>query len=181
MFFYYISVFIAAFLTTLIITPLTINLARQLRLLDNKNIRRHPAHTHKGTIPRAGGVPIYAGILLATLFFIPLNKVVIGMLLGGFLITILGFFDDKYDLSPYLRFFLNIVVAGITIMFGLGIPYIGNPFDGVIRLDTLVWTVNLFGTHNILVIADTFAIIWLVALMNFVNWSKGIDGQMPGF
>ena len=39
----------------------------------------------------------------------------------------------------------------------------------------------LFRSHSILVWADLFAIFWIVWCMNMVNWSKGVDGQMPGF
>ena len=67
------------------------------------------------------------------------------------------------------------------ISFGLGIPYISNPFGGVIQLDQWRLTFDLFGTHSVLVLADLFAIIWLTWIMNMVNWSKGVDGQLPGF
>lgn len=64
----------------------------------------------------------------------------------------------------------------------MGIPYISNPLGGVIRLDAIVIPITLFGySHHILLIADLLAIIWLSAMMNAINWSKGVDGQLPGF
>ena len=30
-------------------------------------------------------------------------------------------------------------------------------------------------------LADIIGVIWLAAMMNMVSWSKGLDGQLPGF
>lgn len=166
---------------SLIATPVVILFAKKFDLVDDLKKRKHPAHTHTGIIPRAGGIPLFLGIFIAVAFFIPLYKVIIGILLGGFLTVVVGILDDRYDVSPYVRFFFNFLIAGVTILFGLGIPYIGNPLGGVIRLDTVVLTVSFFGSHTFLLFANLFAIFWIVTLMNFVNWSKGVDGQMPGF
>lgn len=180
-----ITTFFAAFITacgvTLLSTRIIIPFARKFGLVDDRSIRKHPAQTHRGIIPRAGGIPLFLGICVATLLFIPLNKIIIGVLLGAFATVIVGLLDDRYDLSPYSRLFLNFLIAAVTILFGLGVPYIGNPLGGVIRLDTVVLTIPFFGVHTFLVFANLFAIFWIVTLMNFVNWSKGVDGQMPGF
>src|SRR3990172_9371574 len=76
---------------------------------------------------------------------------------------------------------LNILISATVVGFGLGIPYISNPFGGVIRLDQWKLSFDLFGNHSVLVLADILAIIWLTWIMNMVNWSKGVDGQLPGF
>ena len=34
---------------------------------------------------------------------------------------------------------------------------------------------------RILPLADIAAVLWIVWCMNMVNWSKGVDGQLPGF
>jgi len=176
-----IGAVIFSFLISFFATWPTIKIARQLGLVDDPRWRKHPAHTHQGIIPRAGGLPIYLGTLITTLLFIPLNKILVGILMGGFLIVVMGLLDDYFDLSPYLRFFLNFLIAGLVILFGLGIPYLSHPFAGVIRLDSLVIKISFLGEHKFLVLANLFSIIWIVALMNFVNWSKGVDGQLPGF
>lgn len=159
----------------------TIYLAKKFNLVDDRDKRKHPANTHMGIIPRAGGLPIYLSILFGVIFFIPLNKIVIGILIGGFLIVLMGLFDDYYDLSPILRFFLNFIIAIIVVSFGLGVPYLSNPFGGVIHLDSIILNINFLGAHKFYLIANIFSIIWIVTIMNFVNWSKGVDGQLPGF
>lgn len=170
-----------AFTFAFILTIPTIFLAKKLKLITDSKTRYHPAHTHKGIIPRAGGLPIYISILLTTIIFLPINKIIVGILFASFLLLILGLLDDRGDVSPYLRFLGNLLISGIVIGFGLGIPYISNPFGGIIRLDIWQIPVSFFGDRTIWVLADFLAIIWLTWTTNMVNWSKGIDGQLPGF
>lgn len=174
-------IFLTAILISYFLTIPTISLARKFHLVTNKKTRIHPAHTHVGIIPRAGGLPIYLSILFTSLIFLPISKIICGILIASFLLIILGLFDDAYDLSPYWRFTANIIISALVIAFGLGIPYISNPFGGVIRLDFWQIPVGFFGLHYIWVVADLLAIIWLTWSTNMINWSKGIDGQLPGF
>src|SRR3989339_1169606 len=176
-----ILAFLFAFLIAYALTPFTIQFARKYSLVTDKTKRVHPAHTHVGIIPRGGGIPIFIAILLVALIFLPLNKIMVGILISSFLLLIVGVLDDKYDLSPYLRFGANIFVSAIVIGFGLGIPFISNPFGGVIRLDGWRLVFDFFGKHSILILADMLAIFWLVRTTNMINWSKGVDGQLPGF
>lgn len=174
-------ILISAAVISYLLTIPTIALAKKLRLVTDPKTRNHPAHTHVGIIPRAGGLPIYLSILFTTLIFLPISKIIFGILFASFFLIILGLLDDAYDLSPYLRFAANILISGLVIAFGLGIPYISNPFGGVIRLDFWQIPVSFFGLHYIWVVADLLAIIWLTWSTNMINWSKGIDGQLPGF
>lgn len=173
--------FIVATAISYLMTPLTIRLATKYKLITDANSRSHPAHTHTGIIPRGGGIPIYASLLITGLFFLPMQKIVIGILISNAFLLILGLLDDRFDLSPYLRFIINITISGMVVLFGIGIPYISNPFGGVIRLDFWKVSFDIFGMRSILVFADIVAIVWLTWTMNMVNWSKGVDGQLPGF
>lgn len=170
-----------SFLITLLVTPLVIRLAFATHLVDDPKIRKHPAHTHRGIIPRAGGLALLVGVVIPSLFFLPLNKSLVGILVAGALTTLIGLVDDQYDLSPYIRFVGNLLTALIVVGAGIGIPFITNPLNGVILLDTWRITFTFFGTHSILVWADLFAVLWIVWTMNVVGWSSGVDGQMPGF
>ncbi|MBP9815794.1 undecaprenyl/decaprenyl-phosphate alpha-N-acetylglucosaminyl 1-phosphate transferase [Candidatus Woesebacteria bacterium] len=164
-----------------VLSPTVIRLAHRLRLVDDSRIRKHPANIHKGIVPRAGGIGIYFAILLSAIVLIPMNKLLIGILLGGFLIVLMGILDDYFDLSAMSRLIMNIIIVAIVILFGLGIPYITNPFGGVIDLQQIKFTYDLFGSHEFLILSNLFALIWIVALMNFVSWSSGVDGQLSGF
>lgn len=177
-----VFVFVVSFLLTFLLTPPTIRLAKKLNLVTDSDKPTHPAHTHTGIVPRAGGIPIYLGFLLTTLFFIPVNKIVFGILLGSFLLVVIGTLDDYFDLSPYIRFIANVLISALVVGFGLGIPFISNPFGDPIRLDQWRVTISLFGQpRDILILGDLLAILWLTWTTNMVNWSKGVDGQLPGF
>jgi len=155
--------FLISFLTTLPV----IKLARFWGLVDNPQKRYHPAHIHQGVIPRAGGLAIFSAVLITSFIFLPLDKHLIGILSGSLVIIIVGLLDDKYDLSPYLRLVTNFLAASCVVGAGIGIDFINNPLGGVINLRPIL--------------ANTFALFWIVWCMNMVNWSKGVDGQMPGF
>lgn len=174
--------FIIAMIVTLGITPLVIHFARTFKLVDNPKTRYHPAHTHKGIIPRAGGLALLIGLAVAVAFFIPMTKLYVGMITAALLLVFVGLLDDYKDVNPYIRLTTNIIAALIMVGAGAGIPYITNPLTGgVIHLDTLRITFSFFGTHSILVWADLLAFIWILWTMNIVGWSAGVDGQMPGF
>ncbi|MBI3620218.1 undecaprenyl/decaprenyl-phosphate alpha-N-acetylglucosaminyl 1-phosphate transferase [Candidatus Roizmanbacteria bacterium] len=173
--------FITAAVLSYLFTVPAIKLAKKYRLITDAKKRSHPAHTHTGVIPRGGGGPIYLAILIVSLIFLPLNKIMTGILLSSFLLVITGLLDDYYDLSPYFRFAVNLLISMIVVGFGLGIPFISVPFLGVVNLAKWSIGFQFFGVHSVLVLADLVAIVWLTWTMNMVNWSKGVDGQLPGF
>lgn len=173
---------LVSFLVSLWITPLVIKLANSWGLIDNPQKRYHPAHVHQRTTPRAGGLAIFLGVLVGSLIFLPLDKHLRGILLGGTIITLIGLLDDKYDLSPYSRLLTNFLAALCVVGAGIGIAFINNPLGGIIRLDQPRIHFYLLGEpRSIWVLSDLFALFWIVWCMNMVNWSKGVDGQMPGF
>lgn len=174
-------IFLLSLIISFFLTIPTIFFAKKINLITDKNKRFHPAHTHLGKIPRGGGIPIFLTLLIASLLFLPINKIILGILISSFLLVIVGLIDDYSDVSPYLRFLLNILISSIVVGFGLGIPYISNPFGGIIKLDQWKISFDFFGSHQIWILADFLSIIWLTWLMNMVNWSKGVDGQLPGF
>ncbi len=172
--------FIASVLITLIATPPTILFARKYRLLNDPK-KPHPANVQKRIIPRAGGLPVFIGIAVSIFLFIPFDKHVIGIILATLLLLAVGLLDDLLeDFSPYQRWILQFVAAGIVVASGVGISFVTNPLGGLIHLDEIVFPINFFGTHNIILVADIFALFWIVWMMNMINWAKGVDGQMPG-
>ena len=172
---------VKSFVLSFFLTIPTIYLAKKYHLVTDQNKRSHPAHTHKGVIPRGGGIPIFLSFFIITLLSLPFSKIIIGIVLSSLLIVIIGIIDDYFDSSPYVRFVGNILVSAVVVGFGLGIPYVSSPFGGVVRLDHVILPIHLLGTHKIIILSDILAVIWLTWTTNMVNWSKGVDGQLPGF
>lgn len=187
----WLSLFLS-FSISFLLTPLVISLTHKFGYLDLPN-RKHPAILHKKPIPRAGGISPLLGFL-ASLFFVAilspdfsLTKNIWGIIISSVLIVVVGLFDDKYDLSPYLRLVTNIFAVLIVVGFGIGIASFTNPFGGLIRLDSLVYYFNLpenfglfAGKHSIILLADLVAFVWIIWIMNALNWSSGVDGQLSG-
>lgn len=174
--------FAIAFLLTYTATPAVMLFAKRLGLVDDATKRYHPAHTHKGIIPRAGGAALFFGIFLTSFFLIPHTFLFTGIFFGASILVLIGIMDDYRDVNPYVRLFTNALAALIVIGAGAGIPYVTNPLTGgVIHLDGFRFTFHFLGTHSILVWSDLFAFLWIMWTMNIVGWSAGVDGQMPGF
>lgn len=120
-------------------------------------------------IPRGGGIPIFLGILMVILLFLPLDKYILAILVASFLVLMVGVVDDLKDISPMLRLVTNIIAAGIIVFVGIKINFISNPFGGV------------FNFNNFEFIPTVITIFWIVWCMNIVGWSAGVEGQLPGF
>lgn len=174
--------FLLSFLTALVLTPLVIKFAARLGILDDPRIRRHPATLHKAPTPRGGGIPVFLGVLFAGLLFLPINQRLLGILGGGAVAVLVGTLDDRYDLHPFFRLLTNFLAAGLVVASGIGIAFITNPAGGVIDLSQPQITFQFLGeTRSIWLISDLLALFWIVFLMNMVNWSSGVDGQLAGF
>lgn len=172
---------VISFLITIFSLPFTIIFAKKFKLLDNPKLRPHPAHIQKRIVPRAGGLAVFLGIVSAILIFIPVEKTTIGIILGLLILLLTGLLDDKYqNFSPYFRLTLQFLAAAAAVGMGIGITFITNPLGGIIHFDTIIMQFNFLGSHRIVLLADLLALVWIVWVMNMVNWSKGVDGQMPG-
>ncbi|MBU3935217.1 undecaprenyl/decaprenyl-phosphate alpha-N-acetylglucosaminyl 1-phosphate transferase, partial [Patescibacteria group bacterium] len=172
---------LTATLISFLATPLVIFIYRRLGWLEDPKKTKRPKDTHTCPVPRGGGIAIFLGILLASFIFLPLDQYLKGILAGATIIIVLGTIDDRFDLSPYLRLGVLSLAAGLVVASGIGIAFITNPFNGIIQLDQPRIYFNLLGeARSIWILADIFALFWIVSLTNIVNWAKGFDGQLPG-
>jgi UDP-GlcNAc:undecaprenyl-phosphate GlcNAc-1-phosphate transferase len=167
-----------SFLITVVATPLSIFTLKKFNIVDDPKKHKHPAIIHKKPTPRGGGIPLFIGVLVASIFFLPLTKIIIATLIAAFFSLLIGVIDDKYDLSPYLRFVINILCAVLVVFMGANIPFITNPFGGILNFSHL--QIPLLGGTAISFLSYGIAVLWIVWVMNMLNWSKGVDGQMPG-
>lgn len=178
--------FVISFGLCFLITPLVIYLAHRFRFVDDPKRHKHPAVLHKKIIPRAGGLPIFLAFLIAGFLLVPFSQKLVGIFLGASVLVLVGILDDKYDLKTWQKFAAQIFAAFVVVASGVGISFITNPlyalggFDEVIRLDRARLFFDFLGTHSIVIWADLFALFWIVWVINMVNFSSGVDGQMPG-
>jgi len=163
-------------------TPWVIKLARKLGIIDDPKKNIHIKVTHTYPVPRMGGVATFIAIFISSLIFLPADKHLVGILVGASIVTLVGILDDKFNLNPYLRLGAGFLAVGAPIAAGIGIAFISKPGGGIIDLSHPQISFLLFGkTRSIWILADIFAFLWIVFIMNMLNMgAKGIDGQLPG-
>ncbi|MFC1653422.1 glycosyltransferase family 4 protein [Patescibacteria group bacterium] len=177
----FISPMILSGIVAFVLTPLVLFVYRLFGYVDDPKKNKHVKVTHKTAVPRGGGLVVFFAILFSSAVFLGFDKHSVGIILGAALLAVTGVLDDIYDLSPYLRIFLGLAAALIVVASGIGIAFVTNPFGGIINLSTPQIAFELFGkTRTIWVLADLFAVVWILWSMNMVNWAKGLDGQLPG-
>lgn len=148
----------SAFILTVLSTAIALKVFPKLKLLDKPEkygLKRKP-------IPYPGGILLYLVFLaLALMFFEPTIKL-LGLLIGGGILVIISFIDDRVELPPMLRLFTQILVAAIMVLVGIGVATITNPFGGYIPLDQYKFLIQ-FGDIQITIMAlsGLFTIIWM--------------------
>ncbi len=168
---------ITAFALTLILTKLALKFFPKWGLLDKPEkygLTRKP-------IPYFGGVILYLVFATVLLIFLPIDKHLIGFLVAGAVLVAVSFWDDKKGLSPIFRLFMQFVVAIVLIFSGIGIEVITNPFGGefVLNIWQLPFEINGM-IYHLIVLADLFTIIWVMGMINTMNWLDGISGLTSG-
>lgn len=164
----YITAFVMAFLISFFTTPLAKKIAFKVGAIAQPRKR----DMHSKPMPRMGGIAIFAGFIITLLFVIRYItildwKQIIGILVGAFIIFLLGFFDDIYDLNAKLKFLVQILAAGIVAFCGVRVHFISIPF---------------VGDHPMFLSALSIpiTIIWIVGVTNAVNLIDGLDGLAAG-
>lgn len=151
------------------ITYLTILGYRAMGIVDKSTAKEHPKHIHERAVPRGGGIPVFAAIVITSLLFGAFEAKMAGIFVGAFIVMALGVLDDIMDLSPYLRLVIGVAAGAIVVAGGVTIAYVSNPLGGA---------PVLFGNW---IVSAVISILWIVWSMNFVNMgAKGLDGQLPG-
>ena len=117
-------------------------------------------------IPYYGGLTIFLAFVISILAFVTLNMQLAGLLMGGFLIALIGFLDDRFNLSPLLRLFAQAFAGAILFYFGVGIFAINLPFVGLLEFST--------------VFAFFVTVFWVMTLVNTVNFVDGVPGLSSG-
>lgn len=171
--------FLLAFITTFVLTPYTIKIAKKIGAVD---IPKDERRMHNKPIPKFGGPAIIIGFLLATIYLCITSSVegnldlfgienymfkLVGFLLGILVLSFVCFFDDIKGIHPLVKLSGQIVAAGIVVAFGIRINNFNLPFF-----------------EGNIIIGEVFSIIltmgWLVGITNAINLIDGLDGLSTG-
>lgn len=173
--------FLSGLILSLIVIPLSIWFFRKMGWVVDPKKSKHPAHLHNVPVPKGGGLAIFVAVTVTTMALLPMDKHLFFILLAMLVSVVIGLWDDVKNINPYLRLGTNFLAAGLIVVSGIGIAYISSPWGGTIDLSWPRISFELLGkAREIWIFPDLFALIWIPLLMNSINWSSGVDGEVSG-
>jgi UDP-GlcNAc:undecaprenyl-phosphate GlcNAc-1-phosphate transferase len=155
--------FLVAAVVALLLTPVTARLAGRVGAVALPRER----DLHDSAMPRLGGLAILAGVLLAGALFLPGTQSMRGILAGAAAITLVGAFDDAKPggLHPVVKLLGQFAAALIPVVCDVRVENITLPFVDPLDLGDWGYPLTLVG---------------IVAVMNVVNFTDGVDGLAAG-
>jgi UDP-GlcNAc:undecaprenyl-phosphate/decaprenyl-phosphate GlcNAc-1-phosphate transferase len=163
--------FLLAAAVTALLTPLTMRFAAAVGAIDEPRERGLSA----SSTPLLGGLAIFAGALAAGLIWLPAgfgkdHQLWHGVLLAAGVITFVGALDDRFELPPLVKLAGQILAAVIVVHYGVAVKAITLPFVGTLA----------FPNAGVTNAGPVLTVVGLVAMMNVVNFSDGVDGLAAG-
>jgi len=151
-----------ALVIVVLLTPAVGGMARLLGVVDEPAARR----LNRRAVPRLGGLALFFGIFVPALAFLPLGRETKGLLLGAAVATTVGTIDDFRGLVWWEKLSGQLAAAAIPTGFGIWVHRFTFPIVGVHALPEWV--------------GIPLTILWIVAIMNMVNFLDGLDGLAAG-
>ncbi len=183
----YMGIFFVAFFVAIITTPLMRMLAIRNNIIDLPDLKRK---NHAEPVAYLGGVAIFLGWLaaIAIAYYIVPDQTglkltrgnpLIMIMIGAGAITLTGFFDDVYHISPRVKIGGQLFAAAALANYNVGTGLIGLVFHFV-GLDTLI-----IGSYDMLPLISYILGTCLVAVLviggcNAMNLIDGLDGLASG-
>ena len=168
-----LSGFIIAFFSTIILIPVIKTLSFRFDLVDKPEKRKQ----HKVNIVRLGGLGILIGLYIAILFLrifglisFDFNSFFWPIFISAPLFFCIGFVDDLFSLSPFIRLFFQVVLSIFVWKSGF---HINNLVIYHFLGDNL--SLSLVSSLSLI-----FTIFWIVGMTNAINWLDGLDGLATG-
>ena len=168
----FVAVFSVGLVVALVGTPLAAAWGRRHGIVDQPGPRRK----HKGTIPRTGGIALYAAFMAAALLaqWLPVPRQdpeeltrFLGIAAGATFLFVVGYIDDKHELRPGPLYLVQAVSGLIAIACVVFIERVMNPFTDTLTIFPYWFTV-------------AFTLVWIMGMINTINFLDGLDGLAVG-
>lgn len=181
------SLTLIAFVITFFITPLVGRIARKVGAIDlpatqrKRTERGLTTRLHAYPYPKLGGLAMViamaimlGGFLLTSESYSSVSNY-LGVFLGLAIVIILGFVDDIWEISPTTQLGLQFLAAFCVVISGVSINSIslfGIHVD--FRIFNIVIQIGEY-TTSLVFPAAIITILWIVGLINVINWVGGVD------
>lgn len=153
--------FAVAAIVAFAVTPLAGRLARRVGAVATVSDRS----LHDSEMPTLGGLAILAGMLVASLIFLPDSTESEGIIAGALVIALVGTLDDIFDLHPLVKLIGQFCGAAVPVFSGVVVDHFTLPFIDPVDLGNL---------------AEPLTMLGIVAVVNVVNFTDGADGLAAG-
>jgi UDP-GlcNAc:undecaprenyl-phosphate GlcNAc-1-phosphate transferase len=169
--------FLVALAVAAVLTPVAAALARRTGAVDRLSERG----LARQETPLLGGLAILAGVLIASSIWLPSTirlphaaHALPGstgivhswtIIAGACVIALVGAIDDWRELPPLLKLLGQIAAALLVVEGGAVVTDVTLPFVGALQFPNE---------------GGFLTVVWLVGLMNVVNFSDGVDGLAAG-
>jgi len=176
--------FFSALFLSVVLTAVVKKVAEKYKVVDVPNTDRK---RHGRAVPLLGGVAIFLAFWIIAcvawhynlLSFNLTIRQLIFLFLGSLVVMMVGFFDDKYKVSPWVRLLFSALAVILVLIGGMNLTGITNPFGtGTIGLD--YWKIFVGSWGTILVGANILIFLWLVGMMYTTKIVDGLDGLSTG-
>ena len=155
------KIVVSVMVVTALFFPLVKWIAKHVEALDYPNERK----VHKKPMPLLGGLMMFFGFLFGYMFFAPQNTQMLAILIAGFIVILTGMIDDIKPLKARQKMIGQVIAAIIVTFYG----------------DILLNDITFFGFYfDFGWLAYPLTIIFIVALMNCINFIDGLDGLSCG-
>lgn len=149
------------FLTSVLLVPIVKKIADFINAVDVPNERK----VHAEPKPRLGGLAIFLSFLTGYLFFAQNSLQMTSILIGSFVIILLGIIDDINPISAKHKFLVQIIAASIVVIYG----------------NIFFTEITAFGfIINLVNFSRPLSILFIVAIINAINFIDGLDGLAAG-
>ena len=179
------AIFVALSIT-LLITPLVGYLAKRFGFVDlpvsqrPRGVRSNEQRIHNSILPRIGGLAVMLSFIVVAFTSSEISAPIWGLMIGVMILMVSGAIDDKYELKSNTQFLFQILAAVITVISGTSITFMQilgveidlNWFSSEIFIGNFI--------YNFVFPADLFTILWIVTIINALNWVFGIDALGEG-
>ncbi|MDR3559741.1 MAG: MraY family glycosyltransferase [Candidatus Pacebacteria bacterium] len=127
-------------------------------------------HIHRSGVSRVGGLAMVLAFNAAILLDkeLVISPELWGFMFGTIALLVVGIWDDLKELYWKIQLFCQIAAAVFVFIAGVRIFYITNPLTGGI--------INLDSGFRV-VVSAMLVILWILVVINALNWSDGIDGM----
>lgn len=156
------QILLVTFLTSVILVPISKKIAKQIGALDYPNERK----IHKRVMPRLGGFAIYGAFLLGYILYGNNSPQMLSVLIGSFIIIIMGMIDDMASIKARYKLLVQIIASVIVVFYGK---------IYFTEISILGFNMNFPSPINYILSCCV-----IVSLINAINLMDGLDGMASG-